>query len=295
MGGYNHRFIFRELRFVSRQLESTHIIAGSQCFQIYPLYKYVYIETQPTKYYINHTTMTEKLCLRWNDFQENVNSAFRNLREDSDLADVTLVCGDGQQIEAHRVILASSSPFFKGLFKRNRHANQLVYMRGVLYEDFVAILDFLYYGEANVYQEHLTSFLAIAEDLKLKGLVNENGGIEVKEEGRESFELKSDPLGSKLNSKAQATPKSGDFEELNQQVKSMMKKSKNHLPRRNDGQGDGFASVCKVCEKEGTATDIKRHIEANHLEGISLPCNLCENIFKSRRNLARHKLKDHMH
>ena len=58
--------------------------------------------------------MSEKLCLQWNDFQENIKSAFGNLREDNDFTDVTLACEDGQQVEAHKVILASSSPFFQG-------------------------------------------------------------------------------------------------------------------------------------------------------------------------------------
>ena len=31
-------------------------------------------------------------------------------------------------------------------------------------------MDFLYFGEANVYQENLNSFLAIAEELHLKGM-----------------------------------------------------------------------------------------------------------------------------
>merc|ERR1719319_1188910 len=43
-------------------------------------------------------------------------------------------------------------------------------MRGVKPEDLMAIDDFLYYGEANVYQENIDAFLAIAEELKLKGL-----------------------------------------------------------------------------------------------------------------------------
>ena len=61
--------------------------------------------------------MSEKLCLKWNDFQINVNTAFGSLREDTEFADVTLACEDGQQIEAHKVILAASSPFFQGLLK----------------------------------------------------------------------------------------------------------------------------------------------------------------------------------
>ena len=61
------------------------------------------------------SNMSEKLCLKWNDFQENVNAAFGNLREDNEFADVTLASEDGQQIEAHKVILAASSPFFQNL------------------------------------------------------------------------------------------------------------------------------------------------------------------------------------
>ena len=85
------------------------------------------------------------------------------------MADVTLACEDGSQIEAHKVVLASSSPFFMELLKRNKHAHPLLYMRGLRSEDLIAIVDFLYNGEANVCQENLDSFLALAEELKLKG------------------------------------------------------------------------------------------------------------------------------
>ena len=63
----------------------------------------------------------EKLCLQWNDFKENVTASFAQLRADSDLTDVTLACEDGQQIEAHKVILAASSPLFMDILKRNKH------------------------------------------------------------------------------------------------------------------------------------------------------------------------------
>ena len=59
--------------------------------------------------------MSEKLCLQWNDFNANVNKAFGNLREDNDFADVTLASEDGHQVEAHKVIRAASSPFFKDM------------------------------------------------------------------------------------------------------------------------------------------------------------------------------------
>ena len=34
--------------------------------------------------------MSEKLCLKWNDFQENDNTAFGDLREDLELTDVKI-------------------------------------------------------------------------------------------------------------------------------------------------------------------------------------------------------------
>ena len=67
-------------------------------------------------------TMKEKLCLQWNNFKENVNSAFGRLRNDKEFTDVTLACEDGQQIEAHKVILAASSPFFEKFSRRSNIA-----------------------------------------------------------------------------------------------------------------------------------------------------------------------------
>ena len=58
---------------------------------------------------------SEKLCLKWNDFQANISSSFGELRSDKDFTDVTLACEDGTQLEAHKVILASSSPFLAAL------------------------------------------------------------------------------------------------------------------------------------------------------------------------------------
>ena len=76
---------------------------------------------------------------------------------------------------------------------------------------------------------------------------------------------------------------SGDFKQLDEKVKSMMMKSQN---RTSDGLK--FMDICKVCGKEGQWVAIRDHIEANHLEGVSLPCNVCEKVFRSRANLRKH-------
>eukprot|EP00092_Neocalanus_flemingeri_P017593 GFUD01019034.1.p1 GENE.GFUD01019034.1~~GFUD01019034.1.p1 ORF type:complete len:335 (+),score=93.41 GFUD01019034.1:59-1063(+) len=112
---------------------------------------------------------TEKFCLRWNDFSTNISSAFRELREDKDFFDVTLAC-DEEQIQAHKVIISACSSFFRNVLRRNQHQHPLLYLKGVKYNELQAILNFMYHGEVNVAQDELNSFLAVAEDLKVKGL-----------------------------------------------------------------------------------------------------------------------------
>ena len=46
---------------------------------------------------------SEKFCLTWTDFEANINVAFRELREEKDFFDVTLVCNE-DQIQAHKVL-----------------------------------------------------------------------------------------------------------------------------------------------------------------------------------------------
>ena len=126
--------------------------------------------------------MSEKLCLQWNDFKENVNSAFGKLRNDKELTDVTLVCEDGQQMRAHKVILVSSSPFFEKILQKSKHPHPLIYLKGFQSKYFASILDFVYFGEANVYQEDLDPFLAIAEEIKLKGRTGQSSSDVLEEQ-----------------------------------------------------------------------------------------------------------------
>ena len=250
--------------------------------------------------------MSEKLCLKWNDYQDNVNAAFGNLREDKEFADVTLACEDGQLLEAHKVILAASSPFFQSLLTKSRHPHPVIFMKGVKFENLAAIVDFLYCGEANVFQENLDAFLSIAEELKLKGL---SGQEDMREDNIEQNqrEMALKPTFKRKNANANAQHQKSflnkdqaiselsqegtvslqnvpeDLKGLDEKVKSMVEKSQNMLP---DGRR---AYVCKVCGKEGYGTSIRDHIEANHLEGVSLPCNICHKTFRSRMSLRKHK------
>lgn len=119
-------------------------------------------------------TQDEQFCLKWNDFQQCIKSTFQDLRDESDFMDVTLSC-DGQQIKAHKVILSACSLTFKNLLKQNPSQNPVILLWDVSPRDLSSILDFMYNGEVNVKQEHLNSFLAVAEKLRVRGLCQNNG------------------------------------------------------------------------------------------------------------------------
>ena len=63
---------------------------------------------------------SEKLNLKWDNFQ-TITNYFEELRGGTEFCDVTLVCEDGVRIEAHKLILAASSLFFRDVLKQNQH------------------------------------------------------------------------------------------------------------------------------------------------------------------------------
>jgi len=114
---------------------------------------------------------SDKLCLHWDDFAANIiNTVY--LKEDKDFTDLTLVCAD-KQVEVDKVVLASSSNFFKRILKDIKHSHPLIYLSGIKFKELDAVLSFIYLGQVNLAQEDLNSFLAVAEELKVKGLTPE--------------------------------------------------------------------------------------------------------------------------
>ena len=93
---------------------------------------------------INEATKmsNEKFCLRWNDFESNISSAFRELREDKDFFDITLACED-EQLQAHKVILSACSPMFRNVLRRNPTKEPVLWLKGVKFSDLQAILTFM--------------------------------------------------------------------------------------------------------------------------------------------------------
>jgi hypothetical protein len=250
---------------------------------------------------------SEKFCLKWNDFQTNIVGSISELRRDTDFSDVTLVCEEDQQIEAHRIILTACSPFFSRVLKRNKHSHSMIYMRGLKAKDLKAIVDFIYLGEANIYQEDLDGFLVLAEELQLKGLAGTgNDPIDTVEHPKPK------PEPQRIERKINAMHQPENYEqtfEVESSNNSIMPVYEGKLAMNSDtedikAQIDLMIEVigekayrCTVCGKENrgkdsSRRDLGRHVET-HIEGVSHPCSLCGKVSRSSHALQAHVSRSH--
>ena len=254
---------------------------------------------------------SDKFCLKWNDFEQNIVTSYKEIRKESDFSDMTLACEGDTQIEAHKIILSACSPFFRNLLKKTQHSHPMIYMRGLRAKDLEAILDFIYHGEANIYQQDLDGFLGLAEELQLKGLAGsqENTLDAASKQNHATQQPKTnkklaqsldryyqstdtDKNESFTNTKVEYIPKDMEIidstkilvaqetsmDDLKTIIDSMMEQV-------HDGENKW---KCTVCGKATIfARDLRRHIET-HMEGLSYPCNQCGKISRSSNALKCH-------
>lgn len=116
-----------------------------------------------------------------NNYEQNMMGAFRDLRAESDLFDITLCCsepgGEFRDVRAHRVILSACSSFFKKMFRQQeaqltQSQNPYIFLKGITFNELSSLLDFMYQGEVNVADKDLDAFLSISEELEVEGLQN---------------------------------------------------------------------------------------------------------------------------
>jgi predicted RNA-binding Zn-ribbon protein involved in translation (DUF1610 family) len=179
-------------------------------------------------------------------------------------------------------------------------------MRGLKAKDLSGIVDFIYNGKANIYQEDLDAFLALAEELQLKGLAGSHNKRIVKLE---------DPMQSSLALKKSKERQPRLYEEKpGIETKVEIESWENSLivpvvqtvefieGNSNDLQSHINSMIekigpgefkCTVCGKTNThRATMRRHIET-HIEGVSHPCPLCGKINRSSNSLNVHISKNH--
>ncbi|XP_025270056.1 protein bric-a-brac 2 isoform X2 [Camponotus floridanus] len=113
-------------------------------------------------------------CLRWDNYQSNMTSVFHQLLQTEAFVDVTLACNEAS-LKAHKVVLSACSSYFQKLLLSNPCKHPTIIMpKDVCFNDLKFIIEFVYRGEIDVSQAELQSLLKTADQLKIKGLCEEN-------------------------------------------------------------------------------------------------------------------------
>ena len=86
----------------------------------------------------------DNFCLRLNEFERNVKTAWQDMQAEADYCDVTLACED-KQIKTHKLIISSSSPVLRNILKSNQNPHPFIYLKGVKYEHLQNLLNFMYH------------------------------------------------------------------------------------------------------------------------------------------------------
>jgi len=235
--------------------------------------------------------------LKWNDFHSNTSNSFGLFRYEEYLHDVTLVTGDQKLVTAHKLVLSTSSEYFKNIFKNSKISNPFLCLDGISSTDLNNILDYIYNGEVQIYQEHLDRFLAVAQRFKLEGLL---GGE--KEELEENHIPSYDPPPSRNNKPVKVEPELPESLlidtsiQLNNQNQPMDANDPNdidnklyeYMSRNSDGKYS-----CKVCGKIiQYKSHAKSHVET-HMDGLTFPCHTCGKEFRTRTASRLHVYRNH--
>jgi len=245
----------------------------------------------------------EKFCLKWNDFQSSVTNSFRNVRNEKDFCDVTLVSDDEVSIKAHKFVLSSSSTFFKTILLNNPHQHPLLYLSGINSTDLNFVLDYIYQGEVQLFQEQLDSFLNVAQMLKIEGLLSNEKEDKADTIDQKTYPPEAEDLGLKTNldnrrQTNKAFKRDHEQEESSQNVGVLtaidstdaneIKAKVRELIEKIDGKYS-----CKVCHKSSSdASNMQRHIET-HIDGLSYNCQYCGKTFRTKNSLSGHVTRFH--
>ena len=222
----------------------------------------------------------DKYNLTWHSYPNHLRDMMQEMMISLDFADVTLVSDDKQAFKAHRNILSACSPMFRNILKMQSDCNHpVLYLRGIEYSVIESILQFIYLGEAKLYEEKMYEFLSAAKNLEIRELSKQS----------EESKPQSD---TKLNEHQGATTIAEnennfiDGGAYGFTVEDSVPKVVKTEEKINKMQGSKFQ--CPQCEKLfSSKANVQQHIKSAH-EGVKNVCNQCDNLYADLGTLRTH-------
>ena len=242
--------------------------------------------------------MTEKFNLKWNDFQSNISKSFGKLKNEQEFFDVTLISEDQKEVSAHKLVLSACSPYFRNILTSNKHSHPLLCLEGVSSQNLNFVLDYIYLGEVQIFQEQLDDFLKIAQRYELEGLTAQEDekiqAEDVDQEFRSETPVRSQRTKQRKTfvAKEESEDSSVVAVDPNNSTTEMTKQMiLENVEFRDDG-----SAACTICGKTAKGNRVKdiisQHMET-HIDGISFSCEHCGKSFRSKNSLRSHKSQKH--
>ena len=234
----------------------------------------------------------ETFNLTWNSFETSSRDNLKHLISDNSFVDVTLVTDDDQHIKAHKVILSYSSSVLSKMLTNNPHPHPMIYLAGTRYKHVRTMIDFIYLGQAEVFEDDLDSFMDIANKLKVKGLTKEdannykktNPSSPTRQDFLELTPWKINPIISTPNdSLSELIKEESDIHETNEST----------IDQIHQGKTSSEKFSCDECAFTAFyKSNVNRHKRARH-QGVKYPCNLCDWTTSYSFDLKKHIAKEH--
>ena len=245
------------------------------------------------------------------NFQGTAESMLKRAWEERDFSDVTLVGEDETLVQAHKIVLSSSSSFFSNILKKHSHPNPLIFVKGVSSSLLSSMVAFMYKGQVEVAKENLDKFLEACTDFKIRGLTPETETFPLldgnnfvppsPETGSQNIKSSTEQARNKLleeNDSKSDLIRNGGKQELalveNTDLpifQSMWKKSDYHTsknPKPNN-------LSCNMCDYKVHRNDLlKLHMNSKHnLEKFHCSVQACGKVYSSKINLKAHIKTNH--
>ena len=236
----------------------------------------------------------EQFNLNWHTYNDHLKEMMQHLMQSDESTDVTLVCEDKTKFNAHKFILNACSPVFQLIIKDLPQKDPVIYLRGVLAPEMKSILQFMYLGQATLYQDRMNMFLSVAKSLEIKEIGNdEDCDVADSTQGAE-YEKNIDP-----------------------NIEDLYKETFIVNPLIADGEMDQFICPqneagqypCNKCARIYTKRKLRypcdncsykatsKYNLLNHVQGVheekKFPCELCGYKFSHVQNLNAHKKNKH--
>lgn len=233
--------------------------------------------------------------------QHNVKLAnvLNNMLQCGSLVDVTIYCDDGQ-VNAHKLVLAASSTYFRNLFSRMTNAFHypIIVLREMPVNDLKSIIQYIYHGEVHVPIDRVDSFRRYADYLQIDGVESSVNAILASSSNMSTSHhalLTAHSAGGTISAINTNTPSSNCKPSRGHSSRSNNNHMNNNIINNNNtnssnNNNNKAKHACPICLKGFThGFTLKRHMKLHSQSRLSIYCDVCSKSYSCKDSYLRHK------